>query len=224
MIVETQVTINGSKAAVWDAITDIENAATRLSGIEKIEVVERPPAGIVGLRWRETRDYFGKPATVEIWVTEAVENEFYKTRAESDGFLFLSTLRLSENGGGVTLSTSHDYVPQSFVAKVKSAPMFLFKGMIKKALTQDLTDIKTAVERDRSVPFGKQPRKLASKQRAKGPASRARASSAGAEPSRQLTALRISPIPHETRGQDLYFPSCPTSNLNAAPRPARKQC
>ena len=45
MIVETQVTIDGSKAAVWDAITDIENAATRLSGVEKIEVVEKPPAG-----------------------------------------------------------------------------------------------------------------------------------------------------------------------------------
>jgi hypothetical protein len=147
MIVETQVTINGSKTAVWDVITDIENADQRLSGIEKIEIVEKPAAGIVGLTWRETRMYFGKPATVEIRITDSVENEFYKTRAESDGFLFLSTLSVSENGGGVTLSTSHDYLPQSFAAKLKSAPMFLFKGMIKKALMQDLNDIKTAVER-----------------------------------------------------------------------------
>jgi hypothetical protein len=147
MIVETQVTINGSKAAVWDAITDIEHADQRLSGIEKIEVVERPTAGIVGLTWRETRMYFGKPATVEIRITDSVENEFYKTRAESDGFLFLSTLSISANGGGVTLSTSLDYLPQSFAAKLKSAPMFLFKGMIKEALLQDLNDIKTAVER-----------------------------------------------------------------------------
>ncbi|HEX2640162.1 MAG TPA: SRPBCC family protein [Pyrinomonadaceae bacterium] len=146
MIVEAQVTINGSKTAVWDVITDIENADQRLSGIEKIEIVEKPAAGIVGLTWRETRIYFGKPATVEIRITDAAENEFYKTRAESDGFLFLSTLSILGNGDGVTLATSHDYLPQGFAAKVKSVPMFLFKGMIKKALMQDLTDIKSAVE------------------------------------------------------------------------------
>jgi hypothetical protein len=85
MLVEAQVTINGSKA-VWDAIADIEDAAQHLSGVEKIEFVERPPAGLVGMRWRETRMYFGKPATVEKRITELVENKFYKTAAESDGF------------------------------------------------------------------------------------------------------------------------------------------
>src|SRR5438046_817417 len=65
MIVEAQVTINGSKAAIWAAITNIENASETISGIEKIEVVEKPANGLVGLRWRETRMLFGKPATVE---------------------------------------------------------------------------------------------------------------------------------------------------------------
>ena len=85
MIVEAKVTINASRAAVWTAITNIENAAKFISGIEKIEVVEKPATGLVGFKWRETRMYFGKPATVEIWITDAAENEFYKTRAESDG-------------------------------------------------------------------------------------------------------------------------------------------
>lgn len=44
MIVEVQVTINGSKAAIWPAITNIENASETISGIEKIEV-PGPPAG-----------------------------------------------------------------------------------------------------------------------------------------------------------------------------------
>ena len=151
MIVEAQVNINGSKTAVWNAITDIENAAQNLSGIEKIEIVERPAAGIVGLTWRETRIYFGKPATVEIRITDAAENEFYKTRAESDGFLFLSKLSVLGNGDGVTLSSSHDYLPQGFAAKVKSIPMIFFKGMIKKALMQDLTDIKKVVEQKERI-------------------------------------------------------------------------
>ena len=146
MIVEAQVTINGSKAAIWAAISNIENAAETISGIEKIEVFEKPAHGLVGLRWRETRMYFGKPATVEKRITDAVENNFFKTRAESDGFVFLSTMSISESSGGVTLTSSHDSRPQGVVAKLKSIPMPLFKGMMKKALLQDLNDIKSAVE------------------------------------------------------------------------------
>jgi len=65
MLVEAQVTIHAPKPAVWAAITDIEHAAETISGIEKIEIVEKPANGLVGLRWRETRMLFGKPATVE---------------------------------------------------------------------------------------------------------------------------------------------------------------
>ena len=51
LIVEAQVTINGSKAAIWAAITNIENASETISGIENIEVLEKPENGLVGLRW-----------------------------------------------------------------------------------------------------------------------------------------------------------------------------
>ena len=149
MLVETQVTINGSKAAIWAAITNIENAAEIISGIEHIEVVEKPANGLVGLKWRETRLLFGKPATVEKWITDAAENEFYKTRAEQDGFVFLTTKSISESNGGMTLAESHESKPQSIVKKLMSVPMlFLFKGVIRKALLRDLNDIKAAVEQE----------------------------------------------------------------------------
>ena len=108
MIVEVQVTINGSKAAIWAAITNIENASETISGIENIEVLEKPANGLVGLRWRETRMLFGKPATAEKWITDAAENEFYTTRAEDGGFVFLSTISISESIGGITLTSSHE--------------------------------------------------------------------------------------------------------------------
>ena len=148
MIVEAQVTINGSKAAVWAAITNIENASETISGIENIEVLEKPANGLVGLKWRETRMLFGKPATVEKWITDAVESEFYRTRAEDNGFVFLSTMSISESGNGsITLTSSHDSQPQGIVARLLSIPMgLLFKGVAKKALLQDLKDIKSAVE------------------------------------------------------------------------------
>jgi len=123
MLVEVEVTIHGSKAAIWAAISDIANAAQTIRGIEKIEVLERPPGGLVGLRWRETRMLFGKPATAEKWITD-------------------------EGSGGMTLASAHDSQPQSLVAKLLSTPMmFLFKGVAKKAILQDLNDIKSAVER-----------------------------------------------------------------------------
>lgn len=152
MKVEVHITINGSRDATWAAITDIGNAAEIISGIERIEVVEKPADGLVGLRWRETRMLFGKPATAEKWITDAGDNEFYKTRAESDGFIFLSTMSISDGNGGVTLVSFHDSQPQSIAAKIMSIPMgVFFKGVAKKALLQDLNDIKAAVEREQSI-------------------------------------------------------------------------
>jgi hypothetical protein len=91
---------------------------------------------------------YGKPATVEKCITDAAENELYKTRAESDGFVFLSTISISESSGGITLTSSHDSKPQGIVAKLQSLPMGLFKGVAKKALVQDLNDYKSAVEQE----------------------------------------------------------------------------
>src|SRR5262249_8197126 len=102
---------------------------------------------LVGLRWRETRMLFGKPATAEKWITDAAENAFYKTRAEENGFVFLTTMSISESSGGMTLTSSHDSQPQTIVARLQSIPMgLLFKGVMKKAILQDLNDIKAAVE------------------------------------------------------------------------------
>jgi hypothetical protein len=152
MIVEAQVTINGSRAATWAAIANIENAPKTISGIENIEVVEKPASGLVGLKWRETRILFGKPATVEKWITDASESEFYKTRAESPGFVYLSTIRISERSGVITLTSTHEYKTQGIVAILMSIPMrVFFRGVVKKAILQDLNDIKTAVEQGSSI-------------------------------------------------------------------------
>jgi hypothetical protein len=95
---------------------------------------------------------FGKPATAEKWIIEAAENESYTTKAESDGFVFLCSKRISEGSGGITLTESHDSRPQGVVAKLMSIPMGLFfKGVVKKAVMQDLGDIKAAVEQESSI-------------------------------------------------------------------------
>src|SRR4051794_1303089 len=117
MIVKAEVIINGSKAAIWAAITDIENAAKIIRGIEKIEVLEKPAHGLVGLKWRETRRLFGQSATAEKWITAAVENEFYETRAEDEKCIYLSTMSIAESSGGMTLTSTHESKPQNGMAR-----------------------------------------------------------------------------------------------------------
>ncbi len=148
MIVEAQVTINGSKSAIWAVISNIENAKEHISSIQKVEVLEKPASGLVGLKWRETRTIFGKTATEVMWITEAVENEFYKARAESHGSIYFCTLSISALNGSSSLTMTHETKPQSFGAKSMMFLMgFMFKGFMKKALLQDLNDIKAAVEK-----------------------------------------------------------------------------
>jgi hypothetical protein len=52
----------------------------------------------------------------------------------------------------MTLTESHESKPQGFVATLMSIPMGLFfKGVIKRALLQDLNDIKSAVEKGPTI-------------------------------------------------------------------------
>jgi hypothetical protein len=149
MLVEVAVPIQAAASTVWALIADIDNAAAVVRGIDRIEVLHRPAAGLVGLKWRETRQLFGKAASADKWITEAREPQCYATRAESDGFVFLSTLRIEAdgNGAGVILRSIHDSQPQTLGAKIMALPMGLFfKGVAKKALLADLHDIRKAAE------------------------------------------------------------------------------
>jgi hypothetical protein len=48
----------------------------------------------------------------------------------------------------IAVTSAHESKPRGIVARVVSTPMlFLFRGVMKKALLQDLNDIKSAVER-----------------------------------------------------------------------------
>ncbi len=147
MIVEAEVRIAGSRAATWAAISDIAHAAEVVRGIERIDITAAPAAGLPGLRWQETRILFGKPATVEKWITEAVPGESYVTRAETPGFTYLTQMRITEQAGGVTLTSAHETRTEGIGPLLMSIPMRLFfRGVIRKAILQDLEDYKAAVE------------------------------------------------------------------------------
>ena len=147
MQIEVQVTIEGSRDKVWSVITDIEQSPTVIQGIEQIELLERPSQGLVGLKWQETRTLFGKTATEVMWITDAQENEFYQTRAESHGAVYTTRLALSEQDGRTRLTMTFCSVAQTLGAKLMYGLMGrMFRKATQDALQQDLADIKAAVE------------------------------------------------------------------------------
>lgn len=147
MEIASSVIIHAPREVVWRAVTDIENAAKRISAIESVEVLEKPQRGMVGFKWKETRTMMGKTATEVMWVTDAVEPEFYKTRAESHASIYTSSIELKEKGGATELTMRFDGQPVTPLARVFWACLgFMFVGATRKALSRDLLDIKAAVE------------------------------------------------------------------------------
>ena len=147
MKLNTQVVINAPREVVWNIVSDIENCKDTISAIEKIDILEKPDSGMTGLKWKEQRTLFGKTATETMWVTDSKENEFYKTRAESHGSIYETMLSLKDGGEGTLLNWEFAGSPQTFGAKLMSVLMgWMFKGSMRKALEQDLADIKAKAE------------------------------------------------------------------------------
>ena len=141
------IEIKALKEKVWKVITDIENSVNTISGIEKIEILNKPKDTVVGLKWKETRTIFGKSATETMWITEATENDYYKTRAESNGAIYQTILKLSEKENTTFLTMEFNSEAITIKGKIMA---FIFGRMLnktmKKLIKKDLIDIKTTVE------------------------------------------------------------------------------
>ncbi len=148
MKLKVETIINTRPEDIWAVITDIENAPSIINGIEKVEVLDSGGPDLIDLKWKETRTLFGQTAQETMWVTEAEQNKYYKTRAESHGAVYLSTILITDQGAHSLLSMEFLGEPQTFGAKVMSTLMGSFmKGATRKTLQQDLEDIKAAVEK-----------------------------------------------------------------------------
>ncbi len=148
MEISVSVTINKTKATVWDAIVDIENCQSFITSIEKIDILEKPKDTLKGFKWKETRVLFGKEATETMEITDYENEKFYQTRADNHGSVYISKLSLDEINKVTRLTMSFKSIPETFVAKIMSTLMsFMIKGSMQKALLKDLNDIKNHLEK-----------------------------------------------------------------------------
>ncbi len=148
MKVSTQIKINNTKEKVWEVISDIENSVHVITGITDIEIMNPAGEDLVGLKWKETRMMFGKEAKEVMWITHSKTHEYYQTRAESHGAVYVSRLSIAEEKDGVILEMSFEGQSTSLMAKIMNGVFgsFMKKSMLK-ALDVDLQDIKRASEK-----------------------------------------------------------------------------
>lgn len=147
MKISSQIKISSTKEKVWEVISDIENSVNVISGISKIEIIDLPKNNLVGLKWKETRIMFGKEAEELMWVTHCKIHDYYQTRAESHGAVYISRLSITEENDNVILEMSFEGQGLTFMAKIMNAIFGSFmKKSMEKVIEIDLKDIKTACE------------------------------------------------------------------------------
>ncbi len=141
------IMIKGSAADIWKVISDIDGSVNVISGIEKVEVLERPESGLTGLKWRETRTMFGQSATEVMWITDSQENKGYSTRAESHGAIYTTRFDIREDDGVCLLTMTFGAELVKFSTRIVTLLTgWIFASATRKALMEDLEDIKKAVE------------------------------------------------------------------------------
>ena len=147
---ELVVSHNSSATAenVWSVLTDLDNAASSISAIEKVERLDDSDGFGVGTTWRETRTMFGKTATEDMTVTAIDPGRSYSTEARSHGALYRSSLRVEPIDGGSRITVTFGAEPTGTISRIFASTVGrLFDSYTRKALAKDLTDIASVAER-----------------------------------------------------------------------------
>jgi uncharacterized membrane protein len=144
--IEVTETIHAPLEQVFAVATDLPNMDTWISGIESIEMLTDPPVA-EGTRWRETRIMFKKASTEEMWITEWDPPHGYVVEAESCGCHYKTTISFTQNPDASTnMTMSFTGTPQTFMAKIMMKIFAAMANSLRKAIAQDLRDIKTHCE------------------------------------------------------------------------------
>ncbi len=145
--IEVSRTVRAPVERVWEVFTDLSKAAERMSGVEKIEVLN--PGGFkVGTTWRETRVMHGKTAVEQLTVTDCEAPSRYLVEAQSRGTHYRSEFTFTPDGDETIVRMTFGAEAHGAVGKVVGA---VLGGLISRAATktmqQDLDDLADAAEK-----------------------------------------------------------------------------
>jgi hypothetical protein len=137
--------VSAPPGATFAAFADFPNAAGRVPGILKIEMLTSGPVK-VGTQFKETRKMLGKVSTETMEVTGFEPPRRYVLSANSCGVAFASEFRFLAEKGGTRVDFTMTITPLTFFAKLLSPLTWLLKGTLMKALKRDIAAIKAHVE------------------------------------------------------------------------------
>lgn len=137
-----------SPEVVWAVVTDIEGGAGVLSGVTGIERLDDGEGFAPGLRWRETREMFGKEVSEELEITAVDPGRSYTVEADSGGTHYRSVVLVTPSATGSTIAMTFAAEQQrgriaGFLSRTVGR---LSLRPVRKALQQDLDDIAAAAE------------------------------------------------------------------------------
>jgi carbon monoxide dehydrogenase subunit G len=145
--IEVSRTVRASIERVWDVFTDLSRAAERLSGVERIDVLN-PGEFKVGTTWRETRTLHGKTAVEQMTVTMCERPSRYLVEAQSRGTHYRSEFTFTPSGETTEVRMTFGAEPQGAVGKVVGAVLGGLVGRTAaRTMQQDLDDLADAAER-----------------------------------------------------------------------------
>jgi len=146
MKVQDSIQIQADRARVFTVFRDLDNAATYINGISKVELLEGPSQLSMGTKWRETRTMFGQEATEEMWVTGLEQDASYVVEAESRGTHYRSEYVFTTEQDGTRVDMTFEGRPMSFGARLAGVVGWLFLGATKNAFHKDMVDLKRVCE------------------------------------------------------------------------------
>jgi len=148
--IRVEQTVPADRATVFAVITDFENAASFTSGILRLDMLTPGPV-MVGTRFRQTREMFGKEASEELEVVEFERPGYLALGAHSRGVDYRITYTLSDDEGATRIVCEFTATPVTFAARLMAGMSGLFEEHARKIVAADLADASAEAERRRPV-------------------------------------------------------------------------
>jgi carbon monoxide dehydrogenase subunit G len=134
--------IQAAPSLVFATISEIENFQRAIPGIVGVEILSEQRSG-VGTRFKETRLMRGKEASAVLEVTECMTDERIRLVSDTHGAVWDSVFTVAPKGDGTLLTLSMETRSYKLMAKLLNP---LMKGMVKKALEEDMDSVKQYCE------------------------------------------------------------------------------
>jgi uncharacterized protein YndB with AHSA1/START domain len=139
--------IDAPPSVVFALFTDFEHVPEHVSGITRLEILTPGPTHI-GTRFRETRKNKGHESIEEMEVTAFEPGRHFDLRSRSGGTEYRAAYRFAPERTGTQIEVDVESEPLSLAARLLT-PLtnHSVTGTMKKAIVQDLEDLRRQAER-----------------------------------------------------------------------------